>query len=65
LIQACTSGGEAVTAESINEYIKSVEGRKTSRHKIEKFLSPVVNVLRAYDGVINSLGGRASLPVQY
>ncbi|KAF8532084.1 hypothetical protein JB92DRAFT_3104133 [Gautieria morchelliformis] len=55
LIQACTSGGNAVTAESINECIRRVEERRTSRHKIEKFLSPVVRVLRAYDGVINSL----------
>ncbi|KAF8522855.1 hypothetical protein JB92DRAFT_2886428 [Gautieria morchelliformis] len=62
LIQECTSRGDAVTAESINEYIKSVEERKTSRHKIQKYFSPVVNVLRTYDGVINSLVSADPMP---
>ncbi|KAF8522856.1 hypothetical protein JB92DRAFT_3110440 [Gautieria morchelliformis] len=62
LIQNCTSGGAVLTAESINEFVKSVEERKTSRHKIQKYLSPVVNVLRAYDGVITSLVSADPMP---
>lgn len=55
LIETCLSGGEAVTAESINECIKRAEGKKTSRRKIEKLLSPVVTVMKDFEGVINSL----------
>jgi hypothetical protein len=52
---ACTSGGDAITAESIHLLINRAEEKKSSKSVVGKILTPVVNVLKDYDCVINSL----------
>jgi len=55
-IIACISRGDTITTENINGYIKRAEDKMASkRSRIEKILTPVVNVLKDYDVVINSL----------
>ena len=58
---ACTSGGDAITAESLHESLKRAEEKKSSKSVIGKILTPVINVLKDYDGLINSLSQSQSL----
>ncbi|KAF7302531.1 hypothetical protein HMN09_00887500 [Mycena chlorophos] len=56
---------EAATPEDINEAIKRVEEKsteKSGRKMVKRILSPVVSVLRDYDGLINSLASADPMP---
>ncbi|KAF8587635.1 hypothetical protein K439DRAFT_1630517 [Ramaria rubella] len=59
---ACTSGGDAITTQSLNESIKRAEEKKSSKGIIKKILTPVVTVLKDYDAVVNALISADPMP---
>ncbi|KAJ7492122.1 hypothetical protein FB451DRAFT_1217062 [Mycena latifolia] len=64
-IVACCATGTPITPESINDSIKQAEQKNAEqpgKRMAKKILSPVVDVLRDYDGIISNLASADPMP---
>ncbi|KAI3611445.1 nacht and ankyrin domain protein [Moniliophthora roreri] len=61
-IVACASLGSSATPEAINEAIQRAEEKKTSKRAIKNIMSPVINALKDYAGIIDLLASAGPMP---
>ncbi|KAK7047185.1 hypothetical protein VNI00_006851 [Paramarasmius palmivorus] len=54
-ILMCVSLGTSATPETINEAIQKAEEKKTSKRSIRNIISPVINALKDYIGIVDLL----------